>query len=276
MQRFIEDVFLASFFNQLAKVHNTDVCRNVFYNRQVMRNEHVCKTHFLLQIHKKVQNLCLNGNVQSGNRFVTNDELWVDGQCASNNNTLTTTAVEFVWVLVVGTHWQTYQIHQFFNSCSSFFSCFVNFVKFERFFDNLTDCHTWVERSVWVLEDDLHILTHLTHFIVREVVDVHAIVKNVAGCCFVQTKDNTAQCGFTTTGFTYDTKCFTFVDCKVNIINSVKEACWNSKIFFETFGFNKYLVFHYFSSLLKRSKWHINLWPSPLTVGCCVLQISWQ
>ena len=57
-------------------------------NRQVMRNEDIGQLVFFLQIHHQIQNLGLNGNIQSGNRFIAYNELRFQSQSPGNADTL--------------------------------------------------------------------------------------------------------------------------------------------------------------------------------------------
>ena len=47
---------------------------------QVMGDEHIGQSHLLLQVLHQVQNLSLDGHIQSRYRFVAHDELGVHGQ----------------------------------------------------------------------------------------------------------------------------------------------------------------------------------------------------
>ena len=84
----------------LAQIHDADAVGDVLDNAQVMGDEQVGQTHLLLQILEHIDDLCLNGNVQCGNRLVTNDELGVHSQCTGNAHALTLTAGELVAVAV--------------------------------------------------------------------------------------------------------------------------------------------------------------------------------
>ena len=69
-------------------------------NAEVVRNEKISQIQFLLQIFKHVDNLRLNRNVQSRNRFVADDEFRVDGKRPCDSDTLTLAAGKFVRITV--------------------------------------------------------------------------------------------------------------------------------------------------------------------------------
>ena len=61
-----------------------------------MGNENVGQIEFLLQMMEEVQHLGLDGNVQSGNGLVGDDELRFYGQGPGDSDTLFLTAGELV------------------------------------------------------------------------------------------------------------------------------------------------------------------------------------
>ena len=50
-------------FHHVAQIHHADAVRNVFYNGEVMGDEHISQVLFFLQLLEEVDNLRLNGNV---------------------------------------------------------------------------------------------------------------------------------------------------------------------------------------------------------------------
>ena len=58
-----------------------------------MGNEDVGHTGLSLQLIQQVQNLCLDGNVQCGNGFVTDDQIGVNSQGTGNADSLAAAAV---------------------------------------------------------------------------------------------------------------------------------------------------------------------------------------
>ena len=58
-----------------------------------MRNKKVCQPHLRLQILHQIQHLGLNRHVKRRNRFVTDDELWVQGQGSGNSYALPASAI---------------------------------------------------------------------------------------------------------------------------------------------------------------------------------------
>ena len=96
MHRSLIKHFLGSSLHNEAEVHNGDPVGDHFHDGEVMRNENVGQIEFLLQMMEEVQHLGLDGNVQSGNGLVGDDELRFYGQGPGDSDTLFLTAGELV------------------------------------------------------------------------------------------------------------------------------------------------------------------------------------
>ena len=86
------------------------------YDGQVMSDEHIGQTHLILKFLQQVQDLSLNGYIQSGYRFVTDNELGIHSQCTGNSDTLTASAIQLMRIGVDQTVSQTYNLHQLPNT----------------------------------------------------------------------------------------------------------------------------------------------------------------
>ena len=53
-----------------------------------MGNEEICKAKLSLKFYEKIDNLCLNGYVKSGNRLVADDKFRIYRKCSCDSNTL--------------------------------------------------------------------------------------------------------------------------------------------------------------------------------------------
>ena len=71
-----------------AQIHDGNVIGNVFDHGQIVRNKQIGQPHLPLQTDKQIYYLCLNGNIQSGNRFIAYNELRFQSQSPGNADTL--------------------------------------------------------------------------------------------------------------------------------------------------------------------------------------------
>ena len=72
MHRPLIQILFVGQLHHMAQIHDHDPVGNMFDDAQIMGNENVRHAHFLLQIHKQVQHLRLNGYVQRGYRLQHN------------------------------------------------------------------------------------------------------------------------------------------------------------------------------------------------------------
>ena len=86
--------------NQLAEIHDADSVADVFDNCKVMGDKEIGQAQLLLQILKHIHNLRLNGNVQCGDRLVTDDKLRVHSQGARDADSLALAAGKLVRIAV--------------------------------------------------------------------------------------------------------------------------------------------------------------------------------
>jgi hypothetical protein len=70
------------------------------HNRQIMGNQKIGKPHFLLQPFHKVQDLRLQGHIQSRCGFVRDDETGIGTQCQGDDHSLPHASRELVRVVI--------------------------------------------------------------------------------------------------------------------------------------------------------------------------------
>src|SRR5699024_8982296 len=92
-------------FNDLTSVHNSNTVSYVCNNAQVVGDVNNSHVQLRLQVTYQVQNLCLNGYVQSGSRLVTDQDLWTAGNSDCDNYTLSHTTGKLVWILIIAALW---------------------------------------------------------------------------------------------------------------------------------------------------------------------------
>ena len=143
-------------FNQITEIHNADSVAEVFYDRQVVRDEQNGKSELFTQIVQQVDDLRLNGNVQSGNRFVCNDKFRLHDDGTSHADTLTLTAGELVRITRRMLRNKAYHFQNFVNFFV--YILFVLYALYNKAFGNdISDRHTRIQRCDRILEDHLNL-----------------------------------------------------------------------------------------------------------------------
>ena len=107
--------------HHFTKVHHGDSVGNVPHNQQIVGDEQIGQTHFILQLVKHIDDLGLNGHVQSGHRLIADHELGLHGQGPGDADALPLTAGEFVGIAVGVLGVQAHLRHQLQNPLLALF-----------------------------------------------------------------------------------------------------------------------------------------------------------
>ena len=152
----------AGYLDDLAQVHYRDSVGDVPHDRQVVGDEEVGEVEALLEGTEQVDDLGLNGDVESGDGLVADDEGRVYSQRAGNANPLALAAAELVGVAVHHVGIEAHDLEQLLHPGLTLVAV-ANLVDDEGFFDYGADGHAGVQGAVGVLEDDLKLFPEGTH-----------------------------------------------------------------------------------------------------------------
>ena len=131
------------------------------HHGQVVGDEHVGQALVLLQVLQQVQDLGLNGHVQSGNRLVAHDELGVHGQSPGDADTLTAAAVQLVGVSVGQPAGEAHGVHQLSHLVVPVLLALEEPHGLHGLGDQVGHAHTGVQRGSGVLKDHLDLVVQL-------------------------------------------------------------------------------------------------------------------
>ena len=115
VHRVIEDRVLFAELDHRTQVHDADLIRNIFDDRQIVRNEEIGKFSLLLQIFQKIDDLRLNTHVERGDGFVADDEPRRHDERTRDTDTLALTARKLMRITLVVVVAQTAALHNFEN-----------------------------------------------------------------------------------------------------------------------------------------------------------------
>jgi hypothetical protein len=93
---FLNKIIAVGEFHHLAEVHHRHTVRDMLDHAQVVRDEQIGETEFLLQVFQNIQHLRLDGHIQRRDRLIANNKLGTQRQRARNTDTLTLTAGKFM------------------------------------------------------------------------------------------------------------------------------------------------------------------------------------
>ncbi len=119
-----------------------------------MGDEKIGQVEALLESGEEIDYLCLDGHVEGGDWFVTDEDGGIHGESAGDADALTLPSRELVSVTVGVVSPQPYQGEQFQNTFGSLPPA-VEPVDVDSLGDDVSDGHAWIQRSIGILEDHL-------------------------------------------------------------------------------------------------------------------------
>jgi hypothetical protein len=85
-------------FDDSAGLHDGDARGQLRDDGQAMRNQQIGEGEVALQILQQLENLCADGNVKRGNRFIGNHQAWAEHKRTRDADALALAAGKFVRV----------------------------------------------------------------------------------------------------------------------------------------------------------------------------------
>ena len=100
MRHLSEHLVPTAIFDNASGVHDADMIRHLIDDTHVVRDDKDRHSCFLLQIGNQPQNLCLDGDIEGGGRFVGDEQFRFAGQCHGNHHALFHTTGQLVRKIV--------------------------------------------------------------------------------------------------------------------------------------------------------------------------------
>ena len=192
-----------------------------------MSDKQIRGTELVLEFLEQVQNLGLNGHIQSGNRLVADDQLGLQSERAGDADTLTLTAGELMRITVDVLGVQSDNVEKLADALNAFLLG-AHAVNGHGLGDDLTDGHTRVERSIRILEDKLHLATHVLDLMLAHLGNIFTLEEHLTGGRLGQAHDGATRRGLTATRLTNQTKGLARINLERNVIycrdNTLGEA----------------------------------------------------
>ena len=172
MQRVCVQLLCVGHLHYLAHVHHRHAVGDVLDHAQVMGDEYVGQIKVRLQVLQQVQRLRLNGHVEGGYRFVTDDEARIQGQRTGNADALPLAAGKLVGI---ATHMFRAQANVFEELDDGLFGLGSGAlaVNHHRLAYNLEYAHSRVQGANRVLKDHGHFLPDRFHLLLIQIQQVH-------------------------------------------------------------------------------------------------------
>ena len=88
VRRMIEDLCSSLFFNHTSSIHHLHNLPSLVINTKIMGDQHNGRIDLILQIAHQIQNPCLNSNVKSCGRLISDNQSWITCKTDCDTNTL--------------------------------------------------------------------------------------------------------------------------------------------------------------------------------------------
>ena len=90
------DLVGGAFLHELTVLQNGDLVADVLDDGEVVSDEEIGEVELVLEIHKEVDDLGLDGDVEGADRFIADDELGFNGKGAGDTDPLALAAAKLV------------------------------------------------------------------------------------------------------------------------------------------------------------------------------------
>ena len=123
-----------------------------------MGDKQVGKALLSLKPHKQVYNLCLDGYVQSGDRFIADDKLRIHGESSGNPDPLPLSSRKFVDKTGGVFHIQPHSEEKLLYSLPLLLPASAQLMGSQALSNNVMYLHLRIQRGVGILENNLYLL----------------------------------------------------------------------------------------------------------------------
>lgn len=100
MSGFQKQALSRCLFNNLAAVHDRNPIGNTGYDSEIVCDQDHGHAELLLQVRHQLQNLCLDGDVERGRGFVSNEDLGVARQRHGNHDPLLHATTQLMGIVI--------------------------------------------------------------------------------------------------------------------------------------------------------------------------------
>ena len=188
-------------FDDAPEIHHRDAIGHVRDYRQIVRDEQIGEAAITLQVTQQVDDLRLHTHIEGGHRFIAHHKRWFDGKRTRDSDPLSLSTGEFVRVATAVLGAKADFIEQS-RDATICVNTFRELMDDQAFPDRGADGHTRVERTVRILEHDLHPSSHTTQRFTAEPAHVNAIEMDAAAGGLDQSENRAPGCRLATTRFT--------------------------------------------------------------------------
>src|SRR4030042_3648333 len=159
----------------MTKVHHRNRITEIADNIKVMGDKQVAHSQGLLQLLEEIDDLGLYGYIKRRHRLVTDDQRRIDAQGARTTSPRSLPAAELMGIQISRVRLHSHHLQELRHPRLAFAPSFYT-DSAKPFFNGLADGHAGVERTIGILEDDLHLLAQRLHLVIGYVADIFTFI----------------------------------------------------------------------------------------------------
>ena len=228
MQWVAVEVLVGSNFHKRTQIHDADAIGNHLDDGKVVGDEQIRQVVLLLNIAKKVQNLSLNGHVESRNGLVGHDELRVNRKRAGDADTLTLAAGELVRIALAVAGRKANDLEQLLRLLQALALAHLGMDK-QRLADDVLHLHAGIKRSIWILEHHLHLGAQGANLLLGEFRHVLALKENLSLVRRDEVIDQATGSGLAAAGLAYEREGLARHDVEGHVVHRMHELIGAAK-----------------------------------------------
>ena len=195
-----------------------DLVADVLDDGEVMGDEEVGEAELLLQIHEKIDDLGLDGNVEGADRLVANDEFRFDGEGAGDADALALAAAKLVRETAGVGGVEADQLEKFGHAGRAVGRGYFREMDLQRLRKDGANAKAGIEGVIRVLKDHLDLFAVGAETGAVKGGDLLAVVGGGAGGGVLQTDEDPAEGGLAGTAFADEAEGGALVDFKGDVV----------------------------------------------------------
>ena len=195
------DLFRRAFFNKFAMFKDGDLVADVLHDSEIVGDKKIGQVQFFLEIHQKIHDLSLDGDVQSADGFVADNEFRFNGESAGNADPLALSPAKLVGKASGMSGVESDESQEFRYPFRSVGRGHLGEVNFERLGEDGADPETGIQGVVRILKNHLNLFAIRAKRRARKGADLFSLVGNGTGGGVDESDDDSSECGFSRSAF---------------------------------------------------------------------------
>ena len=206
-------------FHNSSQIHDTQTVADVLDHAQIVCDEQIGEMKFILQIHKNVQDLSLNGHIQSRYRLIRYDKFRLDRQRPGYADALTLTTGKLMRIPVGLLRAESNTLQQMDRLLLRLRLAAAQLVEQHRICEDLHDLLPGIQGGIGILKDHLHLPTDGAHLLRLEPGDIASVEYDLAGLWLDQLDDGAGRGRLSASGLSHQAEHLALLHIKADIVD---------------------------------------------------------